>query len=187
MMLPVFILVASAMTAVPISAEVAAADHERAHACFEAHDWSCVLDQFSTKYEGPNSRTDCLAAGREACWIDMMMVMVSGVGAAENAGPLERRVFAERALNILKPMSEQEFEEEGELLLSAIRYDACSTAKDEACMAESADLIRRAVAHGPDIRAAAADLYDMFDKVGVRYPIDLEGVVNEVARMEPQE
>jgi hypothetical protein len=54
-------------------------------------------------------------------------------------------------------------------------------------MAESGDLIRLAVAQGPDIRTAAPHLYAIFDEVGIRYPIDLEGVVKEVADKEPQE
>jgi hypothetical protein len=146
-----------------------------------------VFDGLVQMYEPAENRSDCVAHGREACWIDMMSLTVSAIGSTESASTLERRKAAERALGVIVPIVQTSESEGGEILLSALRYDACRAVKEVACMTESANSMNQAMADVSDIGTEVSALYGLLEEFGVRYPIDLEQVMKEVAEMGKQE
>jgi hypothetical protein len=179
------ILVAAAMTAMPASAAVSDAERERVAACFEAGDWPCAFDGVVEFYQAPGAIENCLANAMHGCDYEMVTVIVSGIGAAKQAGTSDRRMIAERALDLLKPMSRGLTE--GEIAFSALRYDACKAVDDQACMAESADLMRLANASGYGGEDSLTDMAWLLGEFGVQHSLDLALVMKEVAGMEKQE
>jgi hypothetical protein len=180
------ILGALSVTGTPVPAEVPHVERERIAACFEAQDWTCTFDGLVTAYEKRENIEGCLADERHGCGYEMITIYVSGIGSAANANAAGRRNIAERALAVLSPMSEGEIEAQGEIAFSALRYDACKAAGDQDCMAESADLMRRANAN-EDLDDDLGDMVRMLGEFGVQYPLDLALVMKDAAGMEKKE
>jgi hypothetical protein len=181
------ILGALSVTSTPVPAEVPQVERERIAACFEARDWSCAFDGLVSAYETRGNIEGCLADEHHGCGYEMITIYVSGVGAAEKANASGRRNIAERALAVLSPMSEGEMEAQGEIAFSALRYDACKAVDDRDCMAESADLMRRANANEDFGDDPLGDMAWMLGEFGVQYPLDLALIMKDVAGMEKKQ
>ena len=170
----------------PVLAETP--DQERLAVCYEARDWNCAFDGLATLFETPDYVEGCHADDTpEGCGYEGLMIFVSGIGAAEKSSASDRRVIAERALAVMNSMSDGEIEAEGEIHFSALRYDACKAVDDKACMAESISLMRIAIANGYGDDDWIREIDGMLSEEGVRYPLDLAQVMNEVVGMEKQE
>jgi hypothetical protein len=178
------ILGALSVTGTPAPADVSEAERERIAVCYEAREWTCAFDGLVTAYETRENVEGCLADEHHGCGYEMIAIYVSGVGAAEKANAFGRRNIAERALAVLSPMSEGEIEAQGEIAFSALRYDACKAVDDRDCMAESADLMRRANANEDFGDDPLGDMAWMLGEFGVQYPLDVALIMKDVAGME---
>lgn len=185
------ILVVAAMTAMPASAAVSDTLGAREAACFEAKDWPCVFDDLIADVDTEEFVVQCAADQQQyaadACWTVPLLVYVAGIGAAETADNDRRKQISELGIAALDRLAEGAIRSEGELLFSALRYDACRSMNNAACMSESAGLIRLAYANGQLDEFSIDEMAEMLGEFGVRYPLDLALVMTEVAGMEKKE
>ena len=162
------------------SADVNDPAAKAALACFDSKDWVCAFNGLSDFLE-TSERLETCDASERGCGYEISTPYTSAIGAAENATVPERRQIAERALNLLGQVSNGVINTNGEVLFSALRYDACRAQGDEVCMVESAALIQLAT-HAGNTQADFA--IPLLADQGISYPIDLDAVVAEVSQTE---
>ncbi|MFN5998039.1 MAG: hypothetical protein ACK47Z_13130 [Paracoccaceae bacterium] len=161
-------------------AEVTDPAAKAALACFDDKDWVCAFDGLADFLE-TSKRLETCASEPRGCGYEVATLYVAGIGAAEKVDPSERRAVAERALKLLGTVADGVMPKNGEILFSALRYDACAADGDEACKAESADMIRLAIKVGNrQVDFANAQLAAQ----GIHYPINLGNVIAEVSQTE---
>lgn len=179
------------------------ADRTQAAMCYENKDWECAFDGMVRVFSIPAGLESCLGWDEShrhthGCGYEMVAVTTAGVGASIAADPTKRRYIAERALSILKPMSEGSME--GELFFNGLRYDACKTLGDDMCRDESALMMRQILSAiiyeanlNPDgikntdaenIAEGISRLQDLFLSEDVEYPLDLNVIAVEVMQAE---
>jgi hypothetical protein len=157
----------------------------RLAACFEAHDWSCTFDSVETLFKTSGAIENCVVPASHDCSAEMIAIVVSGIGIAEKSSLSDSRVIAERALDLLDGMNGGVTE--GEIAFSALRYEACKSVDDQACIAESADMIRLARVNGYGHEDSLTDMAQILGEYGVRHPLDLALIMTEVAGVEMQQ
>ena len=160
-------------------------ERKAAISCYEAKDWDCAFDSGVALMKTEGYVDGCVADTRHSCSYQIYFLYVTGVGASAKADNVRRREIAERGLELLRPMSDGMVETDGEILFSALRYDACKSMGDTTCMNDSASLLR--LAHNsPDYDEddPGSFLDDAEEETGVRYPLNLHAIMAEVARTE---
>ena len=78
------------------------------------------------------------------CAFEIIALQQLTVQAAAIQDPAGRRATAERGFALYQALSKDKSDQQGDLVFSAIRFDACQTLGDEACAGESATLVKRA-------------------------------------------
>lgn len=158
---------------------------QAAVSCYEARDWNCAFDNGVALMRTEGYVAGCVADTRHGCSYQIYLLYVAGVGASAQADNARRREIAERGLELVRPMSDGVVETDGEILFSALCYDACKSVGDKACMEESAAMLR--LAHrSPDYDEDNPGYFreDVEEETGVRYPLDLHAIMAEVAGTE---
>ncbi len=160
---------------------------QTAVSCYEAKDWNCAFDSGVALVKTEGYIAGCLADTHHGCSYPVYFLYVTGVGASAKADNKRRREIAERGLDVVLPMSDGMIETDGEILFSALRYDACKSLGNKACMEESAALLR--LAHeSPDYdEDDPGYFFEVAEEAGVRYPLDLHAIMAEVAQTEKQQ
>ena len=158
---------------------------QAAISCYEAKDWNCAFDNGVALMKTEGYIAGCVADTQHGCGYQIYFLYVTGVGASATANNTRRREIAERGLELVRPMNDGMVETDGEILFSALRYDACKSMGDRACMEDSASLLR--LAHeNPyyDEDDPGSFLDDAEEETGVRFPLDIHAIMAEVAGTE---
>ncbi|MFM2355247.1 MAG: hypothetical protein RLZZ528_983 [Pseudomonadota bacterium] len=155
--------------------------------CWEAADWACAFDGFVTAYTRDGAAEKCLADAHHGCGYEILALYQSGIGAAGRVDPEARRGIADKALSLVGVLSEGQIGREGEILFSALRFDACSRTGDTACRNESAGLIELALEATTAVDDTEEMLVAMKNDTGITYPLNLRAVIAEVSATETNE
>ena len=158
---------------------------QAAASCYEAKDWNCAFDNGVALMKTEGYVAGCVGDIHHGCSYAMVFLYVAGVGATAEADNARRREIAERGLELVRQMSDGMVETDGEVIFSALRYDACKSMGDTACMEESATLLRLA-RKSPDYDEEDPGYFldDAVEETGVRFPLNINAIMAEVAQTE---
>lgn len=153
--------------------------------CYEAKDWTCAFDRGAALMEAEGHVASCLADSRHGCAFPVLFLYSTGLAAAADADNAGRRAIAERGLDLVRQMSNGVVDTDGEVFFSALRYDACKSTGDVACVEDSVGMLRLA-RKSPDYdeENVARFLDDLTQETGVRPPVNVQAIMAEVARTE---
>jgi hypothetical protein len=163
----------------PATAQEDDLDDAQAVTCFNDMRWDCVFDRV-LRWKPEDGPAIFCRPGVHGCLEVWQVAYISGIGAAQDKDADGRRKIAESALELVKRANEGIVEEKGELHFSALRYDACKTLGDDACVTDSAATIRRAV----EVGVFPMNLEDVvqvdLSGTNVVYPLDLDAIIAEI-------
>ena len=153
--------------------------------CYAARDWTCAFDRGAALMEAEGYVASCLADSHHGCAFPVLFLYSTGLAAAAEADNAGRRAIAERGLDLARQMSDGVVDTDGEVFFSALRYDACKSMGDAACVADSARMLRLA-RKSPDYDEENVGRFvdDFEEETDVRLPMNLQAIMAEVARTE---
>ena len=151
---------------------------QAAVSCYEAKDWNCAFDYGVALMKTEDYIAGCAADRHHGCGYQISFLYVTGIGASVTANNTRRREIAERGMELVRPMSDGMVETDGEILFSALRYDACKSMGDKACMEDSASLLRLA-RESPDYDLVVPGPFLDYaeEETGARFPLDIHAVI----------